>query len=290
MDYGYHVSPQHHPRRLNRIVSPESAVDIADMMRSRVAALNDKDLAKVMSFYSDHCIVSDAPQLPSVRGKKAVQQTLATFFDAFPDAQMTPIAPLISGHSSAYEWRLVGTHSGSYTIEGLPWTVHATGRRVQLTGASFTTYDNDGLIIELHSYWELIHLTTLDLKLPAGSDREALVLIHSALQRSPACSTRLVLGDVAIDFGARIATRGSHRLNVTNREFELLRYLADRPHMVTGRLELLKAIWGYPGGVPTRVVDQTVARLRRSIEPDPAQPRFLHTAHGSGYYLTLCQQ
>src|SRR4051794_2992432 len=183
MDYGYHVSPQNHPRRLNRTVSPESAVDIADMMRSRVAALNDKDLAKVMSFYSDHCIVSDPLQLPSVRGKKAVQQTLATFFDAFPDAHMTPIAPLISGHSSAYEWCLVGTHSGSYTIEGLPWTVHATGRRVQLTGASFTKYDNDGLIIELHSYWELVQLATLDLKLPAGSDREALVLIHSALQR-----------------------------------------------------------------------------------------------------------
>lgn len=82
------------------------------------------------------------------------------------------------------------------------------------------------------------------------------------------------------------ATSGKGMVNLTHREFELLRYLAERPARVVYRSELLREVWGYPETPTTRSVDHAVARLRRKIEPDPRRPRFIHTVHGDGYCLT----
>jgi len=115
---------------------------------------------------------------------------------------------------------------------------------------------------------------------------ELLARVRAVLRRSSPGLDQVVLGDVTVDFNARIVRRGAQDLHLTHREFELLRYLADRRSRVVYRGELLKEVWGYPDAPSTRSVDHAIARLRKKIEPDPARPRFIHTVHGDGYTLT----
>jgi len=115
---------------------------------------------------------------------------------------------------------------------------------------------------------------------------ELLARVHAVLRRSSPGLDQIVLGDVTVDLGAMTVRRGAQELHLTHREFELLRYLADRRSRVVYRGELLKEVWGYPDAPSTRSVDHAIARLRKKIEPDPAHPRFIHTAHGDGYTLT----
>ena len=106
------------------------------------------------------------------------------------------------------------------------------------------------------------------------------------MRRSRPHTDDLVLGTVRIDFNARTATRDGADLHLTHREFELLKYLAERRGHVVGREELLKELWDYPDPALTRSVDHAVARLRKKIEQNPQQPHFIHTAVGVGYLLT----
>lgn len=262
-------------------------MQIADVIRGWKEAHNQGDVARIVALYSDQCIIKDPLLAAPVRGKKAIHERTSAFFTAFQNSRVTTTAPVISGWSAAFEWVLVGTQTGPFQCGGLPWTIAPTGRDVCVTGSTFTKHDSSGLVIEENDYWDVSHITMLDLNLPVRSDLEFLNLVHSALRRSDVCSTPLVLGDVVVDFSARRAASGPVHLDLTHREFELLRYLADRPHLVVSRDELLQAVWGYRGSGTTRVVDQTVARLRRKIERSPAEPQFLHTARGDGYYLAV---
>jgi DNA-binding response OmpR family regulator len=114
---------------------------------------------------------------------------------------------------------------------------------------------------------------------------EFLARVNAILRRSRPTAYDLVLGALRIDFLSRTAKRGDTDIHLTYREFELLKYLAARPGRVVSREELLREIWEYPEATLTRSVDHAIARLRRKIEPDPQQPRFIHTAVGSGYSL-----
>ncbi len=114
---------------------------------------------------------------------------------------------------------------------------------------------------------------------------ELLARINAVLRRTRPASDRLILGAVTIDFAALKATRGDTDLDLTHRDFELLQYLANRPHTIVSRNELLRAVWGYPDTAATRAVDHAIARLRKKIEDTPHRPRYIHTVHGDGYYL-----
>jgi DNA-binding response OmpR family regulator len=114
---------------------------------------------------------------------------------------------------------------------------------------------------------------------------ELLARIHAVLRRTGSFSKQLVLGDVTVDFAARTATKGGAELDLTHRDFEILQYLAGRPHTIVSRDELLRAVWGYPDTAATRAVDHAIARLRKKIEEKPHKPRYIHTVHGDGYYL-----
>ena len=116
---------------------------------------------------------------------------------------------------------------------------------------------------------------------------ELLARVHAVLRRARGVTDRLTLGDVSIDFKSQTAMRGGQALHLTHREFELLRFLAARSGRVVHRGELLRGVWGYPDdSATTRSVDHAIARLRRKIEPQSDQPRFIHTVHGDGYSLT----
>jgi DNA-binding response OmpR family regulator len=115
---------------------------------------------------------------------------------------------------------------------------------------------------------------------------ELLARVRAVLRRTHPELDRLRLGDVTIDFTARAAQRGREPLRLTDKEFEVLHYLAQHQGRVVFRDELLKAVWGYPEAPLTRSVDNAIARLRKKIEPDLQQPRHIHTVHGDGYRLT----
>jgi DNA-binding response OmpR family regulator len=116
---------------------------------------------------------------------------------------------------------------------------------------------------------------------------ELLARVHAVLRRARGAADRVTLGDVVIDFKSQTAARGGEALHLTHREFELLRFLAARAGRVVHRGELLRGVWGYPDdSASTRSVDHAIARLRRKIEPQSDQPRFIHTVHGDGYSLT----
>lgn len=77
------------------------------------------------------------------------------------------------------------------------------------------------------------------------------------------------------------------KLVLTDREFEILRYLAERVGTVVSRDELLHLVWGYNEAPLTRTVDNFIFRLRQKIEKDPHNPKFIRKAYGDGYRLTL---
>jgi DNA-binding response OmpR family regulator len=111
--------------------------------------------------------------------------------------------------------------------------------------------------------------------------------IHAVLRRTVLVVSHIRLGDIEIDFEARTAKRGATPIHLTHREFEILRYLAERRERVVHRNELLREVWGIVEGSTTRSVDFAILRLRKKIEPNPPDPRFLRTVHGDGYSLTV---
>jgi DNA-binding response OmpR family regulator len=115
---------------------------------------------------------------------------------------------------------------------------------------------------------------------------ELLARVHAVLRRTQPHLDDLVLGDIRVDFKRMQATRRGQPLSLTDREVAVIRRLAERIGHVVSRDELLRVVWGYVDAPMTRTVDNMIARLRRKIEPDPRQPRYIRTAHGDGYRLT----
>jgi DNA-binding response OmpR family regulator len=96
----------------------------------------------------------------------------------------------------------------------------------------------------------------------------------------------LLFGNVRIDFTSMETTRAGKRITLTAQEFKLLRFFANCPDRVISREKLLNEVWGYENYPTTRTVDNHVLRLRQKLEPDPANPRYFLTMHGSGYKFT----
>lgn len=114
-----------------------------------------------------------------------------------------------------------------------------------------------------------------------------LARIHAVLRKEPSTVERLCLGAVIVDFTTFTAHVRGRPLDLTHREFDVLRYLAAHANSIIHRDELLRAVWGYSGETLTRSVDKTIVKLRKKIEPDPRHPSFIHTAYGDGYWLSL---
>jgi DNA-binding response OmpR family regulator len=115
---------------------------------------------------------------------------------------------------------------------------------------------------------------------------ELLARVHAVLRRTQPHPANLVLGDITVDFKRMTASKAGKALSLTDREVAVIRRLAERVGHIVTRDELLRIVWGFPDAPVTRTVDNMIARLRRKIEPDPRQPRYIRTAHGDGYRLT----
>ena len=95
----------------------------------------------------------------------------------------------------------------------------------------------------------------------------------------------LEAGDLRLDCEGRRLHISGVEVNLTAKEFDVLELLVLNPNRVYSRENLLKLVWGedYPGDV--RTVDVHIRRLREKIEPNPSEPKYVHTKWGVGYYL-----
>jgi DNA-binding response OmpR family regulator len=120
------------------------------------------------------------------------------------------------------------------------------------------------------------------------SVRELLARVRAQVRRDDwhsAASEEFVFGDVTVRLRQRLVLRGGQRVPLSAREFELLRYLIAHRGEVVSRAQLLRDVWGYHQLAVTRTVDNYVAKLRMQLEPEPHDPRYIVTVHGSGYQL-----
>ena len=118
------------------------------------------------------------------------------------------------------------------------------------------------------------------------SIRELLARVRAILRRTEGGKKRLAryrFADLELDFETYRATRGSERLEMSPREFELLRYLIERKGDTVTRDQLLEDVWGYDSYPSTRTVDTHIAKLRAKIGDSGSEPRFIMTIHGVGY-------
>ena len=100
-------------------------------------------------------------------------------------------------------------------------------------------------------------------------------------------SNKIIIKDMQIDSEKYIAIIGDKKIDLTTKEFELLKMLSAQPDQIFTREQILKGVWGYDFYGDARTVDVTIRRLREKIERNPAEPKYIQTRRGMGYYISL---
>ena len=115
--------------------------------------------------------------------------------------------------------------------------------------------------------------------------------VRALLRRTAAAAAKqqeagdLTVGHIRLDPGQRSAWRGEEPVELTAKEFDLMELLMRNPGRVYSRENLLNVVWGYEYIGDYRTVDVHVRRLREKLELDPANPEYIRTKWGVGYYL-----
>jgi two-component system alkaline phosphatase synthesis response regulator PhoP len=118
---------------------------------------------------------------------------------------------------------------------------------------------------------------------------ELMARVEAVLRRASKNHTRTdtyQFGNVALNFRTGEATKRGNPLDLSPREFELLKYFIEHRGAVVTRDQLLDAVWGYDSFPLTRTVDMHIAKLRQKIEDTPGDPRYIITMHRLGYKFT----
>ena len=102
-----------------------------------------------------------------------------------------------------------------------------------------------------------------------------------APQRAPL----LTVGDLSLDTEERVAIRDGKTIDLTAKEYDLIELLMKNPRRVYSRESLMDLVWGYSYAGDYRTVDVHIRRLREKLEPDPANPVYIMTKWGVGYYF-----
>src|SRR5262245_38028371 len=116
---------------------------------------------------------------------------------------------------------------------------------------------------------------------------ELVARIEALLRRAPPSAgvslERYQFGDVAVDVRKAEVTKNGVVVELSAKEFHLLRYFIEHRGATLSREELLHQVWGYQATPSTRTVDVHVAWLRQKLEPNPRVPQYILTVHGLGY-------
>ncbi|MFL5777487.1 MAG: response regulator transcription factor [Chloroflexota bacterium] len=118
------------------------------------------------------------------------------------------------------------------------------------------------------------------------SPRELVARVRAVLRRSeprPGRAERIEAGDVVLDTGRMRTEVAGRRVDLTATEFQLVATLAARPGRIFTRSQLLDAIHGVAFESYERAIDAHIKNIRRKLEPDPRQPRYVLTVYGVGY-------
>ena len=119
---------------------------------------------------------------------------------------------------------------------------------------------------------------------------ELMARLEALLRRRPSAAQprggTYRFGDVVVDFRSAEVTRGGQPIDLSAREFKLLRHFIEHRGAALSRDELLSDVWGYDEMPLTRTVDVHIAGLRQKIESNPKSPEFILTVHGLGYKFT----
>jgi DNA-binding response OmpR family regulator len=118
------------------------------------------------------------------------------------------------------------------------------------------------------------------------SIRELLARVKAVLRRTSVVPKELdqhSFGDVEVDLRRCRVLRSGKALDVSSKEFELLKYFICHAGETLSRHQLLEDVWGYEHYPTTRTVDTHLVRLRQKLEPNPEQPQYFLTVHGTGY-------
>lgn len=117
---------------------------------------------------------------------------------------------------------------------------------------------------------------------------ELLARVEALLRRAPTSTAAPTtdgyqFGVIKVDFRRAEVERDGERLELSAKEFQLLRYFIEHREATLSRDELLNGVWGYDAMPTTRTVDVHVAWLRQKLEPNPRHPQYILTVHGMGY-------
>ena len=118
------------------------------------------------------------------------------------------------------------------------------------------------------------------------SIRELMARIKAVLRRVPPRGPAPEVyrfGEVEVNLRGNEVRRAGQVIDLSTKEFALLSYFISHPGETLSRDRLLDAVWGYQHYPSTRTVDTHIVNLRHKVEPDPEEPRFIVTVHGSGY-------
>jgi DNA-binding response OmpR family regulator len=117
--------------------------------------------------------------------------------------------------------------------------------------------------------------------------QELLARLRALLRRRPPRgSAQIVVGDLMLNPDTHEVTRAERRVDLTQREFELLEYMMRNERIVVSRQRLLDEVWGYDPFSITNTIEVFVSNLRRKLEAG-GEPRLLHTIRGAGYVLRV---
>jgi len=118
------------------------------------------------------------------------------------------------------------------------------------------------------------------------SIRELLARVKAVLRRTsvvPKDQDRRSFGEVEVDLRKCRVLRSGKAIDISSKEFELLKYFIVHSGETLSRDRLLEDVWGYDNYPSTRTVDTHLVRLRQKLEPNPDQPQYFLTVHGTGY-------
>jgi DNA-binding response OmpR family regulator len=116
--------------------------------------------------------------------------------------------------------------------------------------------------------------------------RELLARIRVRLRRREGTDTReaiLRFGDVEVNFEKHEVVRNGARVEITGKEFDVLRLLVQHRGKIVTRERLLEDVWGYEHFPTTRTIDNHILRLRQKLEENPSDPRHILSVYGEGY-------
>ena len=113
--------------------------------------------------------------------------------------------------------------------------------------------------------------------------------IRAMLRRAGAAgaksSSAITVGDITLDTEQRVALRDGKTVDLTAKEYDLIELLMKNPRRVYSRESLMNVVWGYSYAGDYRTVDVHIRRLREKLESNPAQPEYILTKWGVGYYF-----